>query len=43
MQDKMEKLLEQMTIIGLVELPDSMFVSKPKIIIVLQKKVMNQN
>lgn len=35
-----EKLLEQMTIIGLVELPDSMFVSKPKIIIVLQKKVM---
>lgn len=35
-----EKLLEEMTIIGLVELPDSMFVSKPKIILVLQKKVM---
>ncbi len=35
------KLLEEMTIIGLVELPDSMFVSsKPKIILVLQKKVM---
>ena len=39
-KDFKEKLLEQMTIIGLVELPDSMFVSKPKIIIVLQKKVM---
>ncbi len=35
-----EKLLEEMTIIGLVELPDSMFVSKPKIILVLHKRVM---
>lgn len=36
-----EELLKEMTIIGLVELPDSMFVStKPKIILVLQKRVM---
>lgn len=35
-----EKLLENMTILGLVELPDSMFVSKPKIILVLQKRIM---
>lgn len=35
-----EKLLESMTILGLVELPDAMFVSKPKIILVLQKRVM---
>lgn len=34
-----EELLKSMTILGIVELPDSMFISKPKIILVLQKKV----
>lgn len=39
-KDFKSKLLEKMSIIGLVELPDSMFVqSKPKIIIVLHKKM----
>ena len=34
-----KELLETCSIIGLVELPDSIFVSKPKIITVIQKKV----
>ena len=34
-----KELLETCSIIGLVELPDSIFVSKPKIIAVIQKKV----
>ncbi len=33
------ELLKSMSILGIVELPDQMFVSKPKIIIVLQKVV----
>lgn len=34
-----KELLSDSSIIGLVELPDKMFVSKPKIILVIQKKV----
>lgn len=34
-----KELLKENSIIGLVELPDSMFVSKPKTILVVQKKV----
>ncbi len=33
-----KELLKECSIIGLVELPDNMFVSKPKIILVIQKK-----
>lgn len=38
-QNFKKELLKECSIIGLVELPDSMFVSKPKIILVIQKKV----
>lgn len=38
-QEFKKKLLKDCSIIGLIELPDSMFVSKPKIILVIQKKV----
>lgn len=38
-QEFKKKLLETCSIIGLVELPDNMFVSKPKIILVIQKRV----
>lgn len=39
-----EKLLKEVSIIGLIELPDSMFLStKPKIIIVMQKRIMDRN
>ena len=38
-QEFKKELLETCSIIGLVELPDSIFVSKPKIIAVIQKKV----
>ncbi len=34
-----KQLLEECSIIGLVELPDNMFVAKPKILLVIQKKV----
>ena len=37
-QEFKKKLLENMSIIGLVELPDNMSVIKPKIILVLTKK-----
>ena len=38
-QEFKKELLKTCSIIGLVELPDSIFVSKPKIIVVIQKKV----
>lgn len=38
-QEFKKNLLKECSIIGLIELPDSMFVSKPKIIVVIQKKV----
>lgn len=38
-QEFKKEILKDCSIIGLVELPDSMFVSKPKIILVIQKKV----
>ena len=39
-----DELLKEVSIIGLIELPDSMFVStKPKIIIVMQKRIMDRN
>jgi len=37
-----KELLKDSSIIGLVELPDKMFVSKPKIILVIQKKVLDK-
>ena len=37
-----KELLTDSSIIGLVELPDKMFVSKPKIILVIQKKVLDK-
>ena len=42
-QDFKKKLLENMSIIGLVELPENMSVIKPKIILVLQKKEYKDN
>lgn len=37
-----KQLLEDCSIIGLVELPDSMFVAKPKIIVVIQKCILDK-
>ncbi len=37
-----KELLKDSSIIGLVELPDKMFISKPKIILVIQKKVLDK-
>lgn len=41
-QEFKKQLLSDASIIGLVELPDKMFVSKPKIILVIQKKIMDK-
>ena len=41
-QEFKKQLLVDSSIIGLVELPDKMFVSKPKIILVIQKKVVDK-
>ncbi len=41
-QEFKKQLLKDSSIIGLVELPDSMFVAKPKIIVVIQKKVLDK-
>ncbi|MDE7264341.1 MAG: N-6 DNA methylase [Anaeroplasmataceae bacterium] len=41
-QDFKKQLLEDCSIIGLVELPDSMFVAKPKIIVVIQKCILDK-
>ena len=42
-QEFKKKLLEDMTIVGLTELPDEMFKAvKPKIIITLQKKKLKE-
>ncbi len=38
-QEFKKELLKDCSIIGLIELPDNLFVSKPKIILVIQKKV----
>ena len=38
-QEFKKELLQTCSIIGLVELPDNIFVSKPKIVVVIQKKV----
>jgi len=43
-QEFKKKLLEDMSIIGLTELPDEMFKAvKPKIILVLQKRKLSEN
>ncbi len=41
-QEFKKELLKDCSIIGLVELPDSMFVTKPKIILVIQKCIMDK-
>lgn len=41
-QEFKKQLLKDCSIIGLVELPDSMFVSKPKIILVIQKCILDK-
>ena len=41
-QEFKKQLLSDCSIIGLVELPDTMFVSKPKIMLVIQKKVLDK-
>lgn len=41
-QEFKKQLLKDCSIIGLVELPDSMFVAKPKIILVIQKCIMDK-
>ncbi len=40
--DKNQQLLQDCSIIGLIELPDSMFVAKPKIILVIQKCMLDK-
>ena len=41
-QEFKKQLLQDCSIIGLIELPDSMFVAKPKIILVIQKCMLDK-